>query len=279
MLGVSFRHRGDELVAMPHTIDEYRAGHTTGIPLLHPWANRLGSRHYRTAGVDVDLEGLELHTDPLGLPIHGTITGDSGWVVVERSETALSATLDFARRPDLLASFPFPHEVTVAVALTPVSLAVSTAVHATGERPVPVSLGWHPYLRLPRVRRRSWRLRLPDRDHVELDHRNVPTGRSSAEPGELAPLGDRAFDDHYALGDDRRLAISGGGRTVWLWLAEGYGHAQVYAPPGERFVCLEPMTAPINALVDGMCPVVEPGRSFEARFEITVGATTREAAA
>ncbi len=255
---------------MPHSLDEYRAGRTTGIPLLHPWANRLGARRYRACGVDVDLSGLELPTDPNGLPIHGTVTGDGGWSVRRRSGVELAATLDYAARADLLTPFPFPHELSVEVALTPTSLAVTTAVHATGDRSVPISFGWHPYLRLPRVARRSWRLRLPDRDHAELDGKQLPTGRSTPEPAESAPLGDRGFDEHYALGDDRRAAISAGGRTVWLWAAEGYGHLQVYAPPGERFVCLEPMTAPVNALVEGRYPVVQPGMTFEARFEITV---------
>jgi galactose mutarotase-like enzyme len=43
----------------------------------------------------------------------------------------------------------------------------------------------------------------------------------------------------------------------------------VYAPPGAGFACLEPMTAPTNALVAGDdYPVVAPGESFTARFSI-----------
>jgi aldose 1-epimerase len=48
----------------------------------------------------------------------------------------------------------------------------------------------------------------------------------------------------------------------------GYPYAQVYAPPGAGFACLEPMTAPTNALVAGDYPVVRPGESFTARFSI-----------
>ena len=271
MLGVSLRHRGDELVAMPHTVAEYRAGRTTGIPLLHPWANRLSVRRYRAAGVDVDLTGLDLHTDGHGLPIHGSLSGDGGWRVSKATETTLTAVLDFAARPDLLASFPFPHQVAVEIALAPPSLAISTVVSATADGAVPISCGWHPYLQLPRSPRRSWRLRLPTRRRIELDDRGLPTGRTCAEPAGTAPLGDRSFDDHYVLGDDRRMAISGAGRTVSVWLADGYGFAQVYGPPDQRFICLEPMTATVNALVDGTAPVVDAGRSFSARFEITVG--------
>jgi aldose 1-epimerase len=50
----------------------------------------------------------------------------------------------------------------------------------------------------------------------------------------------------------------------------GYDHAQVFAPPGAEFVCLEPMTAPTAALAAGATPLVTPGDTFSARFTIGV---------
>jgi hypothetical protein len=44
----------------------------------------------------------------------------------------------------------------------------------------------------------------------------------------------------------------------------------VYVPPGKAFACIEPMTAPTNALVAGGCPVVASGDRFRARFHIRV---------
>ena len=58
LLGASLRHRGDELLALPGGLDGYRGGDVTGLPLLAPWANRLGARRYAVEGVTVDLEGL-----------------------------------------------------------------------------------------------------------------------------------------------------------------------------------------------------------------------------
>ncbi len=56
MLGVSLRHHGEELLALPGGLEGYRAGNVTGLPLLAPWANRLGARCYEVEGVVVDLE-------------------------------------------------------------------------------------------------------------------------------------------------------------------------------------------------------------------------------
>ena len=50
------------------------------------------------------------------------------------------------------------------------------------------------------------------------------------------------------------FALEGGGRRIEVEFEAGYPVAQVYAPPGEDYVCFEPMTAPIDALVSGDGP-------------------------
>ena len=270
MLGSSFRHRGEDLLALPGGLDGYRAGSVTGLPLLAPWANRLGSRRYEVDGVVVDLTGLDLTTDEHGLPIHGTMTARPGWEVSALSRDSLTATFDFGAQPDLLASFPFPHVLRIEATVDATRLRVDTTLVPAGDRPVPISFGYHPYLCLPGERRADVRLRLPERRHLELDDRQIPTGRAHAEPAEDGPLGARTFDDLYELGDDRRLGLTGERRRIVVELGDGYHHAQVFTPPGSESVCLEPMTAPVNALVDGGCALVAPGSSFTARFSLLV---------
>jgi aldose 1-epimerase len=273
MLGVALRHEGHDLLALPGGVTGYRDGNVTGLPLLAPWANRLAGRRYLAAGVEVDLDGVPLHTDPNGLPIHGTLTAHPDWrlerLAAEPDRAVLEASLDYTW-PELLAAFPFPHQLRVEAAVTGASLRVTTTVRPTGERPVPVAFGWHPYLRLPGPRRAAWRLLLPDREHLELDGRGLPTGRSGHEPAEADPVGGRTFDDLYALGEDRRLGLQADGRRLLVEYGDGYPYAQVFAPAGAEFVCLEPMTAPTNSLGDGSCPLVEPGEVFGASFALLV---------
>jgi aldose 1-epimerase len=270
MLGVSLRHRGDELLALPGGLDGYRAGNVTGLPLLAPWANRLGARRYEVEGVVVDLEGLDLHTDGRGLPIHGTMSAQPGWEVITMDERTFASRFDFGARPDLLASFPFPHELRIAVAVDAATLSVETTLTPTTDRAVPVAFGYHPYLCLPGARRDDIHVRLPARRHLELDERQLPTGAGSAEDAEDEPLGTWTFDDLYELDDDRRLALRGGGRRLTLLLGDGYRYAQVFTPAGADTVCLEPMCAPVNALVNGGYALASPGASFTARFSLHV---------
>ena len=277
LLGTSLRHRGEELLALPGGVAGYRGGSVTGLPLLAPWANRLPGWRYRAAGAEVDLDGLDLHTDPGGLPIHGTLTAHGGWrlerLAAEDGSAVLQASLDYGAFPELLAAFPFPHRLTVTATVREATLAVATTLEATGGRPVPVAFGWHPYLRLPGAPRAAWRLLLPDRAHLDLDDRGLPTGKTADEPAEADPVGDRTYDDLYALGQGpaaRHLGLEAAGRRLLVGYGQGYGHAQVFAPPGAEFVCLEPMTGPTAALAAGTTPLVDPGASLTAEFTVQV---------
>jgi aldose 1-epimerase len=270
LTGVSLRHHGGEHVALPGGLDALRGGHTTGLPLLAPWANRLSGRSYRAAGVTVDLDGLPLSVDDNGLPIHGFLVGRPDWSVDRlwtRGDTArlrASTTVDGP-------AFPFPHRIEVTAIASESRLLVDTTIVPTGRRAVPIAFGWHPYLRLPGAPRSRWRLRLPSRRHLTLDPLGIPTGISHPEPAEADPIGRRTFDDGYELGRVHRLGIENDdGRSIELHCGDGYPFAQVWVPPGKTFVALEPMAAATNALVDRTAPLVARADTFTASFSLTL---------
>ena len=246
MTGVSLRQRGREYLALPGGLDALRAGRTAGLPLLAPWANRLGGRRYRAAGVTVDLR----------------------WTVTRCAATGTVARVAASVDVDAPA-FPFPHRIEVAIAAHDDRLVVDTTVVPTGRRRVPVAFGWHPYLRLPGTTRSQWRLHLAARRHLALDGRGIPTGASEAEHAEAEPVGRRHFDDLYALGRSRRLAFAAAdGTAIELRSGPTYPYAQVWVPPGRTFAALEPMAAPTDALGRSETPLVAPGDAFTARFEL-----------
>ena len=276
MLGVSLRHRDVELLRRIEDLEAAATkGSTAGIPLLHPWANRLEGPRYRAAGREVvlDMASTLLHADGRGLPIHGVPWSRLSWDVVEAGADRLVARLEW-RRPEWLAIFPFPHQLEMRLSLSPESLTLETILEAGTAGPVPVAFGFHPYLGLPRVARSDWRLELPAMRRLALDERGIPTGTEEACAAADAPLAGRSFDDSYAVdGDGAVLAISGGGRRIAVELVEGYRYAQVYAPARADLVALEPMTAPTNALASGRgLTIVAGGERFRAVFRIRVSA-------
>jgi aldose 1-epimerase len=275
MLGASLRHRGTELLRRVDDLEAAAAkGSTAGIPLLYPWANRLDGWRYEAAGKEVRLDPFSplLHRDANGLPMHGVSWPLLSWEVTASSPRRLSAAFAW-RRPDLLAVFPFPHALEMDVALSSDTLTIAVTLAAGAEGPVPVSFGFHPYLGLAGMPRAAWMLELPAMHRLRTDERGVPDGGAEGFGPVDAALGSRAWDDGFALRTEKAtFAISSGGSKVCVELDEGYRFAQVYAPPEQNLVALEPMTAPTNALVSGRgLRVVAPGERFRAAFRIVVG--------
>jgi len=275
MLGASLRRRGVELLGRVENLEAAaESGSTAGIPLLHPWANRLAGLEYRAAGRDVRLDGASpiLHFDSKGLPIHGVPWSKLPWEVTASRADTIEARLAWTG-PELLAVFPFPHALELRVALAPGSLSLETALFAGPGAAVPVAFGFHPYFALPGSRP-QWRLRLPAMRRLQLDANGIPTGREEAAPAVDTPLADGSWDDGFALeGETATLGITGGGLAISVDFLEGFGYAQVYAPPGKPFVALEPMTAPTSALTTGRgLRTVAPGDRYRTAFRIRVEA-------
>jgi aldose 1-epimerase len=282
MIGCSLRHRGHELLDMDDGLAEYaRTGAPAGIPFLHPWANRLAGFEYPFEGRTVELDRASplILRDPNGLPIHGLLGGCPHWHVraaeADPDAAWLAAELDFAAHEQLLTAFPFPHVVRIEVRLSGATLAVRTTVTPSGSTAVPISFGFHPYLRLPDVPREQWEIALPVGRRLVLDDRMIPTGESEPVHFECAPLADRTFDDGFADVDPGRpFVVAAEGRELRVTFTSGYPFAQVYAPPGSQFICFEPMTAATNALREGgeNLPVVRGPASYTAVFELEVAA-------
>ncbi len=274
MIGVSLRLHGEEFLRRLENLDAAAAkGSTAGIPLLYPWANRLSVPRFRVAGRDVALDSSSplLHCDDRGLLIHGVKWASLAWEVIEAKADRLTARLAWTH-PKLLAVFPFRHKVELTATLRPDSLTIETTILA--EDLLPVSFGFHPYFGLASLPRDKWRLKLPTMRKLVLDDRGIPTGRDKSFDGFDAPLGDLNLDAGFsALDEHPAFSLSGNGRRITLEFLENYRYAQVFAPKGEDFVALEPMTAPTSALTSGQgLRLVEPGKEFRAALRIRIQA-------
>jgi aldose 1-epimerase len=279
MVGYSLLHRGEQLLGQGRGLAAYRErGSTFGIPLLHPWANRLSAHAYTVLGREVVLDSSRspLHLDPNGLPIHGVLAASPHWELDSRSASegsaAVGARLDFGAHDELLAAFPFPHEVRVEAELAGHTLTVATTLRPTEDATVPVAFGWHPYLCLPGLPREEWSVEMPVLTRALLDERGIPSGRE--EPADIVsgPLARRSYDDLFtSLAQPPRFVLEGHGRRIEVEFGEGYPVAQVYAPANEQFICFEPMTAPTNALATGEgLRTVAPGAAFRTEFHVRV---------
>jgi aldose 1-epimerase len=279
MLGGSLIHRGQELLWQGEGVSAYAAERKfMGIPFLHPWANRIGGFGYRIGSREITLDRSSpvLKLDENGLPIHGLLNADPHWSVGELTadgdSARLAAFLDFDR-DELLAAFPFEHRVEIEVRVQSGQVAVQTTVTGMGDDAVPIAFGFHPYLQLPGAPRAEWEVSFPVRRRVLLDARQIPTDATEPVEGLSGAVGDRTWDDEFdQIEPPGRFEIRGAGRTISLNYDEGFPVAQIFAPPGQEYLCVEPMTARANALQgpDSVLQWVAAGQSTSARFTIAV---------
>ncbi len=276
----SLKRAGRELLATKDGLRAYRElGSTMGVPLLYPWANRLSRSTFVVDGAEVSLP----HDVPLfasdhnGLPIHGALPGLMEWDVVaataDEDSARLQARLEWEPVHEAYPLFPFAHRVEYEALLKEASIEITVTVAPTGNGSLPVSFGFHPYLRIPGGSRADARMSLPVRRRLVHDDSMIPTGTSDPFEAGTRSLGDSDWDDGFSgLVPPQSFLLTGSEHELSLAFGRGYPFAQVYAPPDSDFVCFEPMTAPTNALVRGgpELSVVAPGQSYAATFEISI---------
>ena len=218
-----------------------------------------------------------MRLDADGLPMHGLLSAATGWQVERHEALAdgamLGARFDFAAHEALVAAFPFAHELRFEAALAGPRLTITTTVRASGDGPVPIAFGYHPYLRLPGVAREDWHVEVPVREQLRLDAQMLPTGERVGAEVFAGRLGARTFDDAFvAPAGGAPFVLAGNGRRIELAFL---GRLSLRAGLRSRRRRRDRLRAHDGAdqrAVDGGAelPLVAPGESYEAGFSITL---------
>ena len=176
---------------------------SSGIPFLAPWADRLDEQAFHANGTRYPFD-MALGNVRGAMPIHGFLTTNNQWQVVEFKADARSAwvtsRLDFFRQPKWMKQFPFAHTITMTYRLQEGVLEVDTSIVNMSAEPMPVSVGFHPYFKLTDSTRDEWTFSVPAKTHWILEPTKVPTGET--EPVEqLFPNPQSAALKDYNLDD------------------------------------------------------------------------------
>jgi aldose 1-epimerase len=250
-------HGQPVLSSPPGNLAEWKANPSmAGIPLLAPWANRIEPDWYWANEKKFLLNGElgNLRRDHNGLAIHGLLLFTSEWRVVrlnaDESGAEVTSRLDFWKRPEWMAQFPFAHTIEMTHRLCDGGTEVRTAIENHSSEAMPVSLGLHPWFQIPDCPRDSWNMHLPVRDQYELSKKMVPNGEiDPVDFPDGVPLAGKEFDDVYGGVNSRdEFWVEGGGRRISVRFGPKFPIACLYAPQGKNAVCFEPMTAITNAL-------------------------------
>ena len=224
-----------------------------GIPLLFPAPGRLERDHFARAG----------HSG--AMKQHGFARDQPFQARAHADPDAARATMTLASNDATRAMYPWDFRLTLVVALRGASLRLDLTVENTGSETMPFGFGIHPYFRVSdkaglRIATRATRafdnvikavvpfrgfdLTAKEVDLHLLDHGSSESALDWADGGHLAL---RASPEH----------------TRWV----------VWTLAGRDFVCVEPWTAPGNALNTGeSLLLLEPGGARTLWIEMVYSA-------
>ncbi len=247
--------------------------------VLFPWPNRLGEGEWEFSGrsahcgVDDSRERTSLH----GLVRWRAFTLDS----FNQNRCVLSLLLHPSP------AYPFLASLEVAYHLGSLGLTVTSTITNRDEVPIPVGLGFHPYLAVTTPSIEGATLEIPANAYLTVNERRLPTG-------EILPVsgGARDFRDAKSISgheldvtftelrrDDSGLATvivtDTNGGSVELSVDRNFPYLQIYTGDGlekgrrRTAIGVEPMTCPPEALRSGKDVVVlEPGQRWAGSWRV-----------
>ena len=255
-----------------------------GIPILFPWPNRVRGGRF-TFGVTE----YQLPTPPeIGNASHG-LARDRPWTV---DATGADAGGAFCRASVTLGDlpddpWPFRCRLTIEYRLQGRTLGLHAVATNTGDVPMPMGFGLHPWFNVPFSpggSRGSHELRVPSDKLWELET-NLPTGailpaEAVFDAQDWHALDDTFIDDVYTELQHAdgwfaaELREPASGRLVAMRSDATFREHVVYAPLHLPAVCLEPYTCATDAFnlaargLDAGLIVLEPGASWQGRVAI-----------
>ncbi|MGO4594987.1 hypothetical protein AB4Z18_14325 [Leifsonia sp. 2TAF2] len=230
--------------------------------VLVPWPNRVRGGRWM---LDGDLQQLDVTEPEAGNALHGLVARTS-FAVLGREAGAVQLTTTVRGAP----GYPFDLAVTVSYRLTRTGVASTIAVLNRSDRPAPVGIGVHPYLRVGEAKTVDLLLQVDAERTLRLGDDNLPLEQQAVSgtsydlrtptplteaPAHAAYTALRATDGRVT----QRLTDRSTGRTAEVWADARFRWAQVYVtdrlprtPRAHVAVALEPMTAPPDALNSGV---------------------------
>jgi galactose mutarotase-like enzyme len=217
-----------------------------GIPLLFPICGNLAEDSYTWQGQTYK---LSQHGFARNLP----------WEVTDHSiVTAASLTVTLVSNAQTLAVYPFPFRLDYVYSLQGNRLELKFRHTNTGTEPMPFATGIHPYFLAPDKHQLSF--------HIPA-HQFIPKGETTPQPFSGAFDFDREEIDVALMPlTDRVAKVIDRARNLELTLTydDHYSTLVFWTVKGKDFYCLEPWSAPRNALNTGAHLLrVEPGETLE----------------
>jgi galactose mutarotase-like enzyme len=224
-----------------------------GIPILFPIAGALRDGQFQAGG---QTYAMRQHGFARNLP----------WTIADQS-TADGArmTLELAPSAATRAQFPFEFRLSFTYSLSAGRLTIGQRFMNTGDVEMPIHPGLHPYFLVQDARKKEAR--------VLTDATTAYDNRAGRQITLRAPIDLSASEVDLHLADHWPRTVRlvrPGDRDLDLSLGVPDRILVVWTQRGKDFVCVEPWTAPADAINEGKAVRVPPQGTHETTFSIAV---------
>jgi galactose mutarotase-like enzyme len=246
----SFVARGRELLYLDRaTFEDPTKNVRGGIPVLFPSPGKLEGDRWTRDGLSGAMKQ------------HGFARNCTWSVIASESSRA---TLGLRSDAETLQQYPWRFGARLGFAVESERLRITTEIRNEDTQPMPFALGFHPYFRVAD----KTRARIDSRATRAFD--NVT---KTARPFGGFDLGAKEVDLHLVdhPGDHLDLDLGDGARII-VRAADAYRRWVVWSLQDREFICVEPWTAPGNALNSGEGLIVlAPGETHRSWVSIELG--------
>lgn len=243
--------------------------------VLVPWPNRVADGRWE---LDGEPRQLDLTEPAKRNAIHGLLRRRP-YELVDRTDSTVTQAATIFPEP----GYPFLLETAVTHELHTDGLQVTHSIVNAGDRPAPVAVGAHPYLRIADVPPEQLTVTVKARTRFEVDARSnvvaqLPVEGTDFDLSAGRRVSELDLDTGFAdlpEGAVEHVLAADDGRRVVLWGDEAFRYVQVFThrsfatKPGGVALAIEPMTAPANALNSGTgLRWLEPGETWTVSWGI-----------
>ena len=224
-----------------------------GNPILFPICGNLPDNVYRHNNKEY---ALKQHGFARNLP----------WEVAEEETKGDRAAITLAlySNDETLAAFPFEFQVSFTYQLAGNSIEIIQRYTNTGSEPMPFSTGFHPYFYASD--KAQLQFQIPSSEYWDQKNHTTHsfTGSFDFELDEIdVAFGDLTAQSASVIDPSRQLELI-------VEYDDAYSYLVFWTLKGKDYYCLEPWSAPRNALNSGKnLMVLAPGESRETRVRYT----------
>ncbi|MFW5693682.1 MAG: aldose 1-epimerase [Alkalispirochaeta sp.] len=234
--------------------------------VLLPFADRISNGRYRWRGTDYT---LPLNDPEMGDAIHGFL-----YRTALKVESRAADRLTLRGELSAEQGYPWPLTVKISYRVAAATFFIAVEAQNRGASCAPFTAGWHPYFDFGR----EAELQIRASRFIEADDALRVTGRRPFVDGtrydfrRRRPIGEDPLDVAVELDDahEHSVVLTDSRRSLTITPTGVFSRIQIFTPPGDRGIALEPVSAPGAAFNDPPLGVteLEPGASVTGSVAI-----------